>query len=293
MRDRNDDQVNGVAAAIEAGRQLGTVEGRVESVISHDDEASIPYVLRDSCQEVASLAALQAAADRLAARPRRRTGTATHHEQQSFVDHINRFKGPNSSVWADATEVKLTAILNYHRSGQDGDPEWCDHRAVYTCPLSDEWKAWTARDGKFFRQEEFADFIEEHSPEINDRAEGMPKALDLMELATNLRLYTKGTNVKQFDRRTGAYELVNKTEVAEQSTPIPKAFGILIPVFVGGDLFAVECRMRITTRDGQILLGYEMHRRAEHLRTAFSDVREKVKAETALPVFAGSPEEAP
>jgi hypothetical protein len=97
--------------------------------------------------------------------PRTREGTASVTNLDSFIDHTNRFKGPDSIIFADdnRTSPKLTSVLDYNPSGPPGrtPADFGQHRAVYAFPLSDEWKAWTKVNKNQMNMVQFAEFLED------------------------------------------------------------------------------------------------------------------------------------
>src|SRR4051812_4614409 len=105
--------------------------------------------------------------------PERRKGTAQLGDLASFIAHVIRFKDEDSVLFADPTVTapKLTAVLDYHRKGPTADPRFLQHRAIYPFPLSDEWKAWKAKDGQEISQQEFAEFLEDRISDVADPAE--------------------------------------------------------------------------------------------------------------------------
>lgn len=62
--------------------------------------------------------------------PERRIGTAHLTDLESFIAHVNRFKGASSAVFADITPTapKLVAVLDYHDEGFGGQPRFGKHR---------------------------------------------------------------------------------------------------------------------------------------------------------------------
>jgi hypothetical protein len=58
------------------------------------------------------------------------------------------------------------------------------HKAVYDCPFSDEWKAWSGADGNKMNQIDFAEFLEnniQNVAPISDNYKG-PSGTDLLEM---------------------------------------------------------------------------------------------------------------
>lgn len=279
-------------AAIEAGLTSAALDTRREFI--PEDASSIPVVLLNAGQSLHVPKDLLAELEKRRPGPRRRSGTARHTEIESFIAHVNRFKGEPSAVFADSEKFTLTAVFDYHPAGPEvSSAAWGQHRATYCCPRSKAWVLWTENDEEMMLQEVFAQFIEDHLHDLTSGkdADGKPypQPLDVADFARRLMVTTKGTFTRQQDRRTGAYNLV-ATGDTETSIPVPEAFLLGIPVFDGGALYPVAARLRLHIDQGRPRLGYALHRRADIERDAFGDVRKKVAEQTSLPVFAGAPE---
>lgn len=297
--DENDKPDGNAAACIDAGIGLAEIDGRITRI---GDEA-IPVALVPNGMSLRTLEDVLKISDARADKPRRLRGTATHQELGSFIAHVNAFKDGASAVFADATRVQLTAVLNYHiaavgpkASDLDADERarWADHRSVYTCPLSEQWKRWTAANDKPMGQEEFAQFIEDNmvdlaNPGVDD-AEVFPKPAAVLEMARKLAINLTGEFKREINPTTGEYTFINRTEHGPNSTKIHKAFLLGIPVFEAGELYRVEARLRFTLAEGRPRFAYSLYQADAIKRDAFGEVRAQVAKETGLPVFAGSPE---
>lgn len=109
--------------------------------------------------------------DKLASQPVRRSGTETVHDLEAFTGQINRYKGPHTQVWGtlvinadgDVKTMSLTSIVDAPEGGQEASislAHWGRHRVQYDFPLSREWQAWAAIDGKAMNQGQLAAFLE-------------------------------------------------------------------------------------------------------------------------------------
>jgi uncharacterized protein YfdQ (DUF2303 family) len=228
--------------------------------------------------------------DRRADAPRRRKGTATLTELDSFIAHVERNKIQDSAIFADGT--KLTAVYNYNPAtcGEPADDiaAWADHRAVYSCPLSEEWQAWTSHNNVELSQDRLASFLEDRSADIFDCDEC--KRIEIIGLTHDLQIYTKGVCKKKVDRTTGAHTLVSAEEHGEGSTKIPPLFKLRIPVFVGGKAYEIFARLQLRIKDSRPVFTYRLQKSAEVKRQAFDEIRAAIAEATGLPVFAGTPE---
>lgn len=279
--------------AVIAGAEAAKIEDRVTDV------RGIPVALlnRDQSLKVCEDAILAAA--KREPMPARKRGRSSHHRLDSFVAHVNRNKVPPfSALWANVEKTEVSAIYNYH--GPQDAPEgvaglagWCDYSARYSMPLADQWLFWTARAGKAMSQGEFADLIDERMADLAS-GEGFAVPAELLELARNLRIHTEGTFRRSMDPTTGESALVCKTEHTQNSTPIPRAFALGIPVFRAGAAYHVECRVRFRLQNGVALFSFEIHRQADILLDAFSEAVDRIaKLCEDVPVFWGVPEAAP
>lgn len=219
--------------------------------------------------------------------PARRKGQSRHTELESFIEHINRNKEERTTIWADVDSCSFSAIYNDHPAGDDPSKAgWGDHGAKYSCPLSPEWQAWLDSAGRDFTQSLFAQWVDERMDDLIE-ADDCPKPIELLEMARNLQVFTKGVFAKKIDPTTGQYALECKQEHTKESTAIPRKFMTALRIFDGGDQYRVEIRLQFRVRDGQSWFSYSVHRSEELKRDAFGEMRTKIAETTDRPVFAG------
>lgn len=230
------------------------------------------------------------AMERARVAPIRHKGTAALAEIVSFLEHVNRHKTKDSAVWADISSFTLTAVYNETPAAVADAQEsaWRDHRAVYTCPRSPAWLLWTSLDGKSQSQEAFADHVEANLEHLIG-TKGYPEPTEVLQMARDLTVLTKGVFRRSVNPTTGAGILECKSETETGSTVIPRAFMLAIPVFDGGAVYRVEARVRFALVNGAPVFSYTLHRRTEIERDAFNEARAVVADSTGLPVWAGRP----
>lgn len=253
--------------------------------------------------------------DEYLGRPRFRRGTANLTSLDSFIQHVNRFKSPESVVFAcdDRTNPSLTAVLDYHPAGADSDPDFGKHRSAFKFPLSDEWKAWHKQDGpdNAMGMREFAEFLEdrivdvEHPADISfsdeqtqdfiDKLGGKKKIASptkLLELSTGLSINENAVITEETKLSSGEGHIVFQSEHVDASgmaVDIPSLFVLAIPVFRNGPYYRVVARLRYRVRGG-VTFWYELWRTDRVFDHAFNEAVEAVKAGTELPLLLGSPE---
>lgn len=277
-----------VSAAIRAGIELAPAETKIAFPIT-----GIPVAITPAGAQVRVMKEVLEEAELRADAPKRRKGTATHQELESFIAHVNRFKDDGSAIFADVQRVQLLAVFDYHKADA---PRWGQHRAVYTCPLSRQWKLWLQQNEHEMSQDQFADFIDANLKDIASPPTGGAISADVaqpaavVEMARNLVVRSNTAFERKVDITTGATTLVSKDERDPSSTKIPRAFMLGIPVFEGGAVYAIEARVRLKMQNGRPTFSYSLFQTDEILRDAFGDVRKKVAEGTALPLFVGAPE---
>lgn len=289
-----------VQQIIESAREGMNIETRITEITHPDtpEGADGPAVVAvlvhgENGPEVKLAADVMSELDKRMPGPRRREGRVTLHDQDSFCTYLSRYaRTEQSVVYANMHAMTFEAVIDEHPVSDPLKDEvstaWRGFRAQYTCPRSPEWQVWTANDGKEMKQEQFADFLEARLEDLAT-AEGFPKPVEMLTVARQLNIRTKGEFRREINPTNGDYILVNKTETTADSTQIPRAFQIAIAVFEGGTRYAVEARVRFTCGEAGPRFSYTLHRRVEVERDAFATVRSLIMYATKLPILAGTP----
>lgn len=278
-----------LTTAIQAGVEMADAATRMVDWVEESGGMKIPVAFLGTNMRAEVLTEVLREIEQRKPHPTRCKGIARFTELDSFIAHVNRFKSDESVVFAIAQEHNLQAVYDYHSADQ---PAWCQHRAEYTCPLSREWSRWCGFAGKDRSQDEFANFVDEHLNDLTSPHddEGAATPIDVLEMARNLAIHTKGTFERKLDPTTGEHTMVCKQEHGENSTKIPKAFYLALPVYEGGAKYRVEARIRFRIHHGSPAFAIVLHRKQEILEDAFNEVREQVAKKTKLPLYAGTPE---
>lgn len=243
--------------------------------------------------------------DAVASAPKAHTGTAQLQDLGSFIEHVNLFALDDSVIFAhrSRTAPSLTAVLDYR---EKKTPRFGRHRSVYACPLSDEWKAWTANDGKAMSQGDFAAFLEDRILDVilADETDDLRRFAELaegrwtgpaglMSLARNLAVNVE-TQVRQAVTLSTGEIAVSYVEQhkdgAGEPVKIPNLFMIAVPVFYADTAYRIPARLRYRVQGGRITWSYSLYRVDRVLDDAFNGICERAKDETDLPVLLGAPE---
>lgn len=241
--------------------------------------------------------------------PVRRRGIARLRDIDSLIAHVNRFKDSDSVVFAntDRGTPEITAVLDYHRAGADGIPRFGVHRSQYTFPVSDEWKAWMAVNGRELSQAEFAEFVEAHivdvieySPDFKSSAAFAEKCgltfatpAQVLELSRGLSVNVDGKLAASVNLQNGVKQIqFTEQHTGENGAPlkVPGAFLVGVPVFRAEARYQVCVRLRYRKQGASLVWILDLWRHEEVFDAAILDACAKVKAATGLPLLVGTPE---
>jgi len=262
-------------------------------------------------------------------RPERREGTATLATLEAFAAHVNRFKDAASAIFAIAKPTagearaieppQLHAVYDYHEPrvndgmADDGAElaRFMKHRAIYACPFSESWRAWSAAEGSKLDQRAFAEFIEDRigdliAPPAMSDAPGDAELVEnaamlggqfnspsaLMEMSRGIQVNVDSKVRQAINLATGEIEVVYQTEHGEagERMKVRNLFVLAIPVFEGGPAYRVIGRLRYRTHNGGLVWFYQLWRADRVFRHAFDELCASAAKLTSLPVFIGKPE---
>lgn len=285
---------------IEAARAAVEIHGRITEIEVTDhngDSEAIPVAITPTTgggYRVEVAKDVIAESERRAAGPIRREGIVELGAVADFVAYVNRFKGPESIMFAPASPPGVTAIFDYHPGNhQDvGLPPaaWCRDRATYRCPLSRQWQLWLGAESRPQGQVGFGDFIEANQQDLGTK-EGFASAPRMIDVARNLVINSGTKYQRTVNPTTGEGTLISKDEHdTATSTVIPKAFILAIPVFEGDDvLYPVEALLRFAMVEGRPTFTFILQNKEKCLEHALAQLRERVATGCGIPVFVGNP----
>lgn len=244
-------------------------------------------------------------------RPQRRKGTAKAQTLKAFIDLVSRHQDEDSAIFADLNwrAPSFTAVIDYHRSGETTEerhePRNLGHRISYAFPLSEEWQAWVAANGKPMSQSDFAAFVEDHIADLaaatkDEEADiglkfqtAVADPHEVMQLSRGLQI-SVDSKVKQVrSLQSGEAEVLFEEvhrDGSGQKLVIPGMFMLSLPVFFRGANVRVPVRLRYRVKDGAITWAFQMWRPDVHVTEAVKRDLDAVEVETGLPTFEGSPE---
>lgn len=240
--------------------------------------------------------------------PERREGRARHTTLRSFIAHVKRFADADSALFVvdDVATPTLTCVFDYHRAGAEGAPRFGRHVAEYRFPVSEEWRAWTAKRD-WLAQADFAALIEDRCLDVLDpsavgestqallaqlgiRPAGPAK---LQSLARGLTIKAEQTVANRVNLDTGETKLIfdekHKDEAGNEIV-VPSGFVVAIPVFREGAHYQLPVRLRYRLKSGSMYWALGLCRTEESFRDALEEACATAVKETGLPLFHGTPE---
>jgi uncharacterized protein YfdQ (DUF2303 family) len=221
--------------------------------------------------------------------PERRSGTTTVRDANSFVSQWEKHHDDDSEIYADAEALSVTAVLNAS-GGIDEDARYGDHRLTLSLRTTQAWKEWNAKDGQQMSQEAFAEFLEDHLPDLQT-----PAAAEMLEVAQSIRGTTKaefagGTRLQSGQRTFQYVEDTKVTAGSKGTLTVPETFTIGLVPFEGANAYKMTARLRYRIgRDSGLTLGYKLERPGDTLRAAFQDVVTAVGEQIDAPILNGTP----
>lgn len=221
--------------------------------------------------------------ERMLAAPSRKKGSLSFRDAASFCRAVSESKTEATRLYGNSSVPSFAAVFNDHGTA----PGWRDHVATYVCPLSVEWKTWTQSNKRQMNQEQFAQFIEDNSPDCVT-----PDSATMIEISRTLEAKKKVQFASSVRLDSGQHALSYEEEISGTASKgklqIPETFSIGIAVLEGGPRYAVHARLRYRIGDkGSLAMWFDLDRPHKVLEDAVKEVWTFIETETGLGVFNG------
>lgn len=250
-----------IAAAIEAGRQLGELH-----TISLNGSTLALVPAGYQLQEL----------KHLRERPQRIDTTVKVTSATAFIDYWQRFQTPASMAFVDTDKAKIVGILDYHAA--DGIPAFREHRITYEIPKTPEWDKWAAANGKAMEQEEFAKFIEDMAPEIVE-----PTSAQMLEIASTLAIQKNASFSRAIRLDNGQVQFTYTEDLqgragAQGHLNIPEKIRLGVQLFRGEARDEIVARFRYRLHGGNVKMWVDMVRPHETRDRAVREIAARIAA---------------
>lgn len=216
----------------------------------------------------------------------RKTGRTVVRDATSFLTYYAKHHDDASEIYSDVEQLTVTAVLNAH-SAQDAD--FGDHRLHLALRKTTAWEEWLSLDGKLVDQDRFANFLEDHLPNLVD-----PDAATMLEIAQSIKATTKAefqssSRLSSGERKFAFVEDTKASAGAKGDLAIPETFRIAVPPFEGADAYTMTARFKYRLDRGTLTLGFKLEQPEERARAAFGDVLASISEGIDTPILNGTP----
>lgn len=225
--------------------------------------------------------------------PKRKRGTVTVTDVDSFVTYYEKHADPDTEVYADQAQNQVTAILDAHRPTV---ARFGQHRLMLQLKHSQSFLDWYTKSSNPFGQVAFAEWIEDHLPDIVS-----PSGAELLEIAqtfhaTSKTAFKSGTILSSGQRQLVWDETVAATAGAAGKLTIPEAFTLGLEIYEGVRnaegkrvLDQLTARLRYRINNGDLSMIYVLNRPADAVRAAFDAVTAAIQTNIEKHVLRGAP----
>ncbi|MBU2707690.1 DUF2303 family protein [Zooshikella marina] len=189
---------------------------------------------------------------------------------KSFIDYINRFKNPHTTIFADDTCQSFKAIIDFHHSQEE--PRSGAHTVEYGCPLSREWEAWQAMNKEKMDQTSFAEFLEERAEDIVS-----PSGAELLEIALKFNVIRKAVFGSAMRLNTGEYQFTYSEDNQKGTVELPEQIKLGLAPFHNGEKYEVKAKLYYRLHDGRLLLWYKLIQPERVIEDAFKEVTQDIQ----------------
>lgn len=238
----------------------------------------------DGYQLVSNL--IDPAIEALRSAPRRVRADVTVTDAASWLAYFAKHSQPGTEVFGDVQSSTVTAVLNAPVAPDE--PAWGDHRLTLKLAHSPAWTAWTERNGQLMSQTEFAEHIEDRTPDLVE-----PDAATMLEVAQSVRATTNvtfesGTRLHDGQRKFQYAEKMESKAGQRGELAIPTTLSLQLQVWRGVPIVVpVTARFRFRISGEGLKLAVVLDRLDDVLDAAWADLLGELSKGLEVPVLAG------
>jgi len=203
---------------------------------------------------------------------------------KDFIKYVERFADKNSIIFVNVLSGRFKAVLDYHEVKDKSDdgvvaaPRHAKHVANLTVEKTTEFKKIEASSGEKFTQTQFALFLEDVMPYINQ-----PAAAELYEIVQTLNAKTNVDFKSGIRTDNGQVQLqYNETIEARAGVSgnltIPEQIVFGIQVHRGGEHYALPARFRYRIKDGNITFWYDLDQLEKAIEKSMEDTVDYIRS---------------
>lgn len=265
-------EVDSIAALAYASAQAQQVDGRGLYLVNASD----------GTKTVIDIADRKRALDQQP--PAYKAGNYVFTDTASLIGYLTKHGRDETELWGSETVGTIRAVIDAH---DDATPGRETHTATLRLTHTQDWKEWTNSSGKGMTQVDFAEFIEDHLPNIVEPVPG-----DMLTIAQSLEA-RKSVEFKASHRLQDGNiglqweETTTAKAGAKGQLEVPQRFTLGIQVYEGMDAWRITARLRYRIHEGgRLTLSYILDRPDDARREAFGDAVAKVQEGSGYTVWA-------
>ena len=210
-------------------------------------------------------------------RPLQLQQTVSLHTAKDFIGYVNRFADANSVIFVNVLGGKIQAVLDYHEAtsvaeyGSNAKQRLCSHKAIFNVEQTPEFKKIRDKSGESMSQSDFALFLEDVMPYINQ-----PAAAELYEIVSTLSAKTSvdfksGVRTDNGQVSITYNENIDASAGREGKLNIPEQIVFGIQVHRGGSHYALPARFRYRIKDGNLRMWYDLDQLEKAIEKSMED----------------------
>ncbi len=202
----------------------------------------------------------------------------------SLAQYLNVHRTEGTTLYADSDDFTVTAVINDHAAESAGHR---DHRARLELEQTPGCLRWVGAHGKYLKQEQFAQLIEDGITEIAD-----PDGATLLEVvqtihSTNNATFRSGIRLQSGQVQFSYVENIDARAGAQGDIEIPEIITLVFEPFYGSEPIQVTARLRYRINQGELALGVWLIRHVEEIRKAFDTEVASLTGMTETPAAEG------
>lgn len=202
--------------------------------------------------------------------PTRLRGTATVFDPSDFITYVRRLGDSSTTVWGDEDTATFTAVFNDHTDNLMAG--WRDHTARLALKDDPDWTAFLAKDGRWFTQVNFAEFLQDYQATFVE-----PDGATLLEIATSFKAHRKAEYSSAVNLDNGDVSLTYSETTTAKATKsgqieVPSTFVVKLSPFLGMPPVKLGARLKWNLDDGVLQIGFRLVRADLVKRDAFAGI---------------------
>lgn len=228
--------------------------------------------------------------ERLMAAPIRIRSHPAFGDIESFAAYAKDFQDNKSRIFVDDNKHSFCVVFD---GDEKSKPGWGDHSCSMALHHSHEWDRFRSLDGKKMTPKEFAEFLEDHLPYLNDN-ENKQKSGELLGMAQSFKLKLKGNVEVEESLHLGLKTLIIQDDSTLKSQDkkgkelkFPEELHFNLRIFKNHATYPIKVYLRYRISENAVVFFIKIPDPTLLVEQAFDQVMESVKKAAKLPTLRG------